>query len=191
MYFAGRPLSRPGVRQGNPTPLVRMAPAHARADAIAHASRVRLKTASPAPRSASIARLTLTPRKCSFRCYPTQKLTKAEQTSLRSIRAMQVNHEEVDTVLGGRRKRIEDKMKQMQRGVEAQSKGWSEVGAVSSGGSTGSPAKARRLEAGRMAVPLCDLPRFLRSLPAQLTRRPAVPRNAWHARPLPPRSSWA
>lgn len=104
---------------------------------------------------------------------------------------MQVNHEEVDTVLGGRRKRIEDKMKQMQRGVEAQSKGWSEVGAVSSGGSTGSPAKARRLEAGRMAVPLCDLPRFLRSLPAQLTRRPAVPRNAWHDRPLPPRSSWA
>lgn len=43
---------------------------------------------------------------------------------------MQVNHEEVDRVLGGRRKRIEDNMKHMQRGVEAQSEGWSEVRTV-------------------------------------------------------------
>lgn len=49
---------------------------------------------------------------------------------------MQVNHEEVDTVLGGRRKRIEDSMKHMQQGVEAQSKGWSEVRAVLSEAST-------------------------------------------------------
>ena len=40
---------------------------------------------------------------------------------------MQVNHEEVDTVLGGRQKRIEDNIKHMQRGFEAQSEGWSEV----------------------------------------------------------------
>lgn len=40
---------------------------------------------------------------------------------------MQVNHEEVDTVLGGRRKRIEDRMKQMQRRVESQSEEWSDV----------------------------------------------------------------
>ena len=46
---------------------------------------------------------------------------------------MQVNHEEVDTVLNGRRKKLEDKMTHMQRGVGAQSKGWSEVRTVASG----------------------------------------------------------
>lgn len=40
---------------------------------------------------------------------------------------MQVNHEEVDTVLNGRRKRIESNMMHMQRGVEIQSEGWSQV----------------------------------------------------------------
>lgn len=78
--------------------------------------------------------------------FQTQKLTREEQSSLRSIRAMQVNHEEVDTVLRGRRKRIEDNLKQMQRGVEIQSKGWSEVGAVSFGNYTGGLQVVRKAQ---------------------------------------------
>ncbi|CAM9215091.1 unnamed protein product, partial [Hapterophycus canaliculatus] len=56
-----------------------------------------------------------------------EKLTREEQLSLRNIRAMQVNHEEVDTVLGDRQKLIEDKMMHMQREVGSKSKGWTEV----------------------------------------------------------------
>lgn len=40
---------------------------------------------------------------------------------------MQVNHEEVDTVLGDRQKRIQDNMMHMQREVESKSKEWIEV----------------------------------------------------------------
>jgi len=43
---------------------------------------------------------------------------------------MQVNHEEVDTLLGGRRKRIEDNMTFMQQKIDDQSKGWSQVRGV-------------------------------------------------------------
>lgn len=46
---------------------------------------------------------------------------------------MQVNHEEVDAVLNSRRKRIEDNMMHMQRGVGIQTEGWSEVRMTSSG----------------------------------------------------------
>lgn len=40
---------------------------------------------------------------------------------------MQVNHEEVDSVLNGRQKRIEDNIMHMQQEVGAQSKEWTEV----------------------------------------------------------------
>lgn len=43
---------------------------------------------------------------------------------------MQVNHEEVDTMLNGRQRRIEDNMMVMQQEVGTQRKGWSEVRAV-------------------------------------------------------------
>ncbi len=64
------------------------------------------------------------------RAVSKQKLTRAEQASLRSIRAMEVNHEEVDTLLGGRRKRIEDNMTFMHQKIDDKSKGWSQVRGV-------------------------------------------------------------
>lgn len=81
--------------------------------------------AAAAPAAATIATAHL-----SSQLLAKQKLTREEQISLRNIRAMQVNHEEVDTVLGDRQKRIEDKMMHMQREVESKSKEWVEVRAV-------------------------------------------------------------
>ncbi|CAM9781122.1 unnamed protein product [Ectocarpus sp. 12 AP-2014] len=56
-----------------------------------------------------------------------EKLTRAEQLSLRSIRAMQINHEEVDSVLVSRTERIAENMMHMRREIEAKSKEWAET----------------------------------------------------------------
>lgn len=61
-----------------------------------------------------------------------QKLTRAEQLSLRSIRAMQINHEEVDSVLISRTERIAENMMHMRREIGAKSKEWAEVCALMS-----------------------------------------------------------
>lgn len=56
-----------------------------------------------------------------------QKLATLEQVSLRNVRSMQVNREDVDFDLGARLKKIEDGMKDMLHKVESKGQEWTKV----------------------------------------------------------------
>lgn len=62
-----------------------------------------------------------------FYVLSAQTLALLERTSLRKIRAMQVNHQEVDTVLHDRVKHIEENMRRLQLEISSKSDEWTKV----------------------------------------------------------------
>lgn len=69
-----------------------------------------------------------------FYVLSAQTLILLERTSLRNVRDMQVNHQEVDTVLHDRVKHIEEIMRRLQLEITSKSDEWTKVCSSHGGG---------------------------------------------------------